>query len=101
MFVMTYLVAVCFAARNKKDMVEGVFFFAGQFVLFLIGKNSYSSFKSNFFFFHFVLSIIFKGDFFEITDPKTLFPLLFKILFSIKIRGEMKRNHWNENDKYV
>lgn len=51
MFVTTYLVAVCFAARNKKDMVEGgFFFFAGQFVLFLIGKNSYSSFKSNFFF---------------------------------------------------
>ena len=33
MFVMTYLVAVCFAARNKKDMVEGVFL-SGQFVLF-------------------------------------------------------------------
>lgn len=48
MFVTTYLVAVCFAARNKKDMVEG-FFFAGQFVLFLIRKGSYSSFKSNFF----------------------------------------------------
>ena len=100
MFVTTYLVAVCFAARNKKDMVEGgFFFFAGQFVLFLIGKNSYSSFKSNFFF-HFVLSIIYKGDFFKIIDPKILFPILLKILFSMKIRGEM-RNPWNENDKYV
>ena len=97
MFVMTYLVAVCFAARNKKDMVEGVFFFAGQFVLFLIGKNSYSSFKSNFFFSILCYQLYSK----EITDPKTLFPLLLKILFSIKIRGEMKRNHWNENDKYV
>lgn len=88
MFVMTYLVAVCFAARNKKDMVEGVFL-AGQFVLFLIGKNS--SFRSNFFF-HFVLSILYKGEFFEITDPKIVFPFLLKILFSMKIRGKMERN---------
>lgn len=32
MFVMSYLVAVHFAARNKEDMIEG--FFAGQFVTF-------------------------------------------------------------------
>lgn len=32
MFVMSYLVAVHFAARNKEDMIKG--FFAGQFVTF-------------------------------------------------------------------
>lgn len=39
MFVTTYLVAVCFAARNKENMTGG--FFAGQFVTFSNwGKNS-------------------------------------------------------------
>lgn len=37
---MTYLVAIYFAAKNKKNMTEG--FFAGYFITFLrVGRKSY------------------------------------------------------------
>lgn len=83
MFVMTYLVAVYFAARNKEDVIEG--FFAGQFVTFSSWKkNSDYSFRS-----HSVFAFCGfdhnKGeDFFEITYPKVVFPLLLETLFLIK-----------------
>lgn len=58
MFVMTYLVAVYFAARNKEDVIEG--FFAGQFVTFSSWKKIPITPLEVILFLHFVVLIITK-----------------------------------------